>query len=61
MKAYSDNMWYIYVGESVTVKSILADISDSDIDYHGGKETLGLVLCVIGFSYGKFSVVKELW
>jgi hypothetical protein len=44
----------------VTVKSILADIRDSDIDFHGGKEILRLVLCDIGFGYGKFHVVKEL-
>jgi hypothetical protein len=48
------------VGESVNVKSILADIRDSDTDFHGGKETLGLVLCDIGFGYGKFHVVKGL-
>jgi hypothetical protein len=40
----------------VTVKSILADIRDSDMDFRGGKGTLRLVLSDIGFSY----VVKEL-
>jgi hypothetical protein len=44
----------------VTVKSILADIRDSDMDFHGGKETLKPVLCDIGFSYFKFYVFKEL-
>jgi hypothetical protein len=44
----------------VTVKRILADIRDSDMDFHGGKETLRLVLCDIGFGYWKFHVVKEL-
>jgi hypothetical protein len=44
----------------VTLKSILADSRDSDMDFHGGKETLRLVLCDIGFSCGKFHVVKEL-
>jgi hypothetical protein len=53
-------MSYIYVGESMTVKSILADVRDCDTDFHGGKETLRLVLCDIGFSYGKFYVVKEI-
>jgi hypothetical protein len=59
----SDNntcIWYFYVGELMTVKSILADIRDSDTNFHDGKETLRLVLCDIGFSYGKFHVVKEL-
>lgn len=31
---------------------------DSDIDFHGGKESLKLVLCNIGFRCGKFCVVK---
>jgi hypothetical protein len=44
----------------MVVKSIVADISDSDIDLHGGKEILRLVLHDIGFSYGKFRVAKEL-
>jgi hypothetical protein len=30
--------------------------TDSDTDFHGGKETFRLALCDIGFSY----VVKEL-
>jgi hypothetical protein len=53
-------MKYVCIGESVTVKSILADIRDSNTDFLGGKETLRLVLCDVGFSYGKFHVVKEL-
>jgi hypothetical protein len=44
----------------VSVKSILADFRYSDTDFHGGKETLRLVLCDIGFRYWKFRVVKEL-
>jgi hypothetical protein len=44
----------------VTVKSILADFRGSDSDFHGGKETLRLVLCDMGFRYWKFHVVKEL-
>jgi hypothetical protein len=44
----------------VTVKSILADFRDSDTDFHGGKETLRLVLCDRGFRYWKFHVVREL-
>jgi hypothetical protein len=44
----------------VTVKNILAVFRDSDTDFHGGKETLSLVLCSIGFSYGRFHVIKEL-
>jgi hypothetical protein len=42
------------------MKSILADFRDSDTDFHGGKETLRLVFCYIGFTYWKFHVVKEL-
>jgi hypothetical protein len=41
----------------VTVKSIPADIRDSDTDFHGGKE---IVLYDITFRYWKFHVVKEL-
>jgi hypothetical protein len=48
-------MKYIYVGESVTVKSILAGIRKRDIDFHGGKESLKHVLHDIGFSFGKFN------
>jgi hypothetical protein len=44
----------------VTVKSILADSRHSDVDVHGGKETLRVVLHDICFSYGKFHIVKEL-
>jgi hypothetical protein len=40
----------------VTVRSI----SDSDKDFHDGKESLRFVLCDIDFSYWKFHVVKEL-
>jgi hypothetical protein len=36
------------------VKSIVADIRKSDIDFHGRKETLRHVLHDIGFSSGKF-------
>jgi hypothetical protein len=32
-------MEYIYVVESVSVKSILAGIRKSDMDFRGGKET----------------------
>jgi hypothetical protein len=32
----------------------------SDIDLLGGKETLRVVSCDIGFTCGKFHVVKEL-
>lgn len=49
-----------YVGESATVKSILADIRDIDIGFHGGNETVKLVLCDRGFSCWKFHVVKAL-
>jgi hypothetical protein len=42
------------------LNSILVDIRDSGIDFHGGKGTLRVVLCGIDFSYGKFYVVKEL-
>jgi hypothetical protein len=38
----------------VTVKSILADIRESDVDFHGGKETSRLVLHDINFIFGKF-------
>jgi hypothetical protein len=44
----------------VTVKSILVDVRDSDIDIHGGKGTLMVVLCDIDFSCGKLHIVKEL-
>jgi hypothetical protein len=40
--------------------TVLVDIRDSNIDFHGGKGTLKVVLCDIGFSYGKFHLVKEL-
>jgi hypothetical protein len=37
-------MMYIYVCESMIVKSVLADIWDCETDFHGGKRTLRLVL-----------------
>jgi hypothetical protein len=43
-----------YVGESVTLKSILQDIRDNDTGFHGGKDKLRVLLCDIGFKFGKF-------
>jgi hypothetical protein len=43
-----------YVGESVTLRSLLRDIRDNDIGFHGGKDTLRVLLHDIGFNTGKF-------
>jgi hypothetical protein len=42
------------VGESVTLKSILQDIRDDNVSFHGRKDTLRVLLRDIGFSCGKF-------
>jgi hypothetical protein len=48
------NYVVFYVGESVTLRSILGDITDNDISFYGGKDTLRVLLCGIGFNFGKF-------
>lgn len=44
----------------MSVKNILSDIRDIDIDFHGRNGTMKLVLCDIGFRCWKFHVGKEL-
>jgi hypothetical protein len=39
--------------------TVLVDIRNSDIDFHGVKQTLRVVLYDKGFSYGKFHLVKD--
>jgi hypothetical protein len=43
-----------YVGESVTLRSILWDIRDNDTGFHGGKDTLRVLLQDISYNFGKF-------
>jgi hypothetical protein len=43
-----------YVGESFTLRSILDDIRDNNIGFHGRKDTLRILLHDIGFKFGKF-------
>jgi hypothetical protein len=49
-----------YVGESVTLRSILGDIQDNDINFHGAKDTR-VLLHNIGFNSGKFDTQYECW
>jgi hypothetical protein len=42
-----------YVGESFTLRSILKDIRD-DVGFHGGKDTLRVLLHDTGLKFGKF-------
>jgi hypothetical protein len=43
-----------YVGESVTLRSILQDIRDNDVGFYGGNDTLTVLLLDIGFNFGKY-------
>jgi hypothetical protein len=43
-----------YVGESVTLRSILGKIRDNGISFHGGKDILRVLLRDIVFNFGKF-------
>jgi hypothetical protein len=46
------NYAMFYIGESFTLRSILEDIRDNDIGFHGGKYTLRVLLHDIGFKFG---------
>jgi hypothetical protein len=45
---------FIYAGKSVTLKSILKDIWNNIISFHGGKDTLRDLLLDVGFNFGKY-------
>jgi hypothetical protein len=36
------------------LESILKDIRDNTVSFHGGKDTLRALLCDIGFNFGKY-------
>jgi hypothetical protein len=48
------NYAVFYVGESFILRSILEDIIDNDIGFHGGKDTLSVLMHDRGFKFGKF-------
>jgi hypothetical protein len=48
------NYVMFYVGESVTLRNILGDIRDNDMCFHGGKDTLRVLLHNMGFIFQKF-------
>jgi hypothetical protein len=48
------NYAMFYVGESLTLRSILEDIRDNGIGFHGRKDILRVLLHDIGFKFGKF-------
>jgi len=45
---------FIYVGESVTFKSILRDIRNNILSFYGGEDTLRDLLYDVGFNFGKY-------
>jgi hypothetical protein len=50
------NYVMLYVGESVTLGSILGDIRNNDISFCGAEDSLTVLLRDIVFIFGKFGI-----